>query len=192
MRPHVAMRQTWSRSAISRRDAQELGSPQSQWWRKRIEKSLSLMKNLVGGRKLRNQGLARNRLWREFTVAADSRSGGAQTGGRQMTHYDAFGGPGVWGRAGSEGSRASPSGQFPRGSSVPRRRTPPICWAFLALFNSLLVFHHRGRHALAARRPHGVDTSLSHPHLCEVRPFGHRPPRRRRRFAPSGPLYERV
>ena len=65
--PHVARRK-WS--ALDERTIRHAGYQVSQRIRKRVEEIFGWMKTVGGGRKLRYTGVARNRLWAEFTAAA--------------------------------------------------------------------------------------------------------------------------
>ena len=68
--PHVAQNDTRRRSAVDGRTTRHAGYARSQRRRKRVEEVFGWMKTVGGGRKLRYIGLARNRLWLEFTAAA--------------------------------------------------------------------------------------------------------------------------
>jgi len=68
--PHVARNTSGRRSAIDGRTTRHPGYARSQRRRKRVEEVFGWMKTVGGGRKLRYAGLARNRLWLEFTAAA--------------------------------------------------------------------------------------------------------------------------
>lgn len=68
--PHVAQNQSHRRSAVDGRTTRHPGYARSQRRRKRVEEVFGWMKTVGGGRKLRYVGLARNRLWLEFTAAA--------------------------------------------------------------------------------------------------------------------------
>ena len=70
MTPHVAQNTARRRSAVDGRTTRHPGYGQSQRRRKRVEEVFGWMKTVGGGRKLRYVGLARNRLWLEFTAAA--------------------------------------------------------------------------------------------------------------------------
>ena len=65
--PHVARRQT---SKVDGRTTRHAGYQVSQRVRKRVEEIFGWVKTVAGGRKLRYRGIARNRLWWEFTAAA--------------------------------------------------------------------------------------------------------------------------
>lgn len=65
--PHVARRR-WSR--VDRRTTRHEGYRLSQRVRKRVEEIFGWIKTVGGGRKLRYNGVARNQLWAEVTVAA--------------------------------------------------------------------------------------------------------------------------
>jgi transposase len=67
--PHVAQNQSGRRSAIDGRTTSHGGYKVSQRLRKRVEEIFGWVKTIGGGRKLRYIGLARNRLWAEFTAA---------------------------------------------------------------------------------------------------------------------------
>ena len=57
------------RSAIDRRTTRHEGYRVSQRARKRIEEVFGWVKTVGGGRKLRDCGIVRNRLWSEMTIA---------------------------------------------------------------------------------------------------------------------------
>jgi len=65
--PHVARRQT---SKVDGRTTRHAGYQVSQRIRKRVEEIFGWVKTVGGGRKLRYQGIARNRLWWELTAVA--------------------------------------------------------------------------------------------------------------------------
>jgi IS5 family transposase len=65
--PHVARRET---SKLDGRTTRHAGYRTSQRIRKRVEEVFGWVKTVGGGRKLRYKGIARNRLWWEFTAAA--------------------------------------------------------------------------------------------------------------------------
>lgn len=67
MTPHVAQRR-WSR--LDGRTTRHPAYRVSQKVRKRIKEIFGWVKTVGGGRKLRYQGVARNQLWMELTVAA--------------------------------------------------------------------------------------------------------------------------
>ncbi len=68
--PHVAQHTSGRRSAVDGRTTRHPGYARSQRRRRRVEEVFGWMKTVGGGRKLRYVGLARNRLWLEFTAAA--------------------------------------------------------------------------------------------------------------------------
>ena len=67
--PHVTQNQNGRRSAIDGRTTSHGGYKVSQRLRKRVEEIFGWVKTIGGGDKLRYIGLARNRLWAEFTAA---------------------------------------------------------------------------------------------------------------------------
>jgi len=70
--PHVAQNTRRRRSAIDRRTTRHIGYAHSQRRRKLVEEVFGWAKSVAGGRKLRYRGVARNRLWAEFTAAASN------------------------------------------------------------------------------------------------------------------------
>ena len=69
--PHVAQNITEHRgSRIDGRTAGQPGYTVSQRMRKRVEEIFGWLKVVAGGRKLRYQGVSRNRLWAEMATAA--------------------------------------------------------------------------------------------------------------------------
>ena len=64
--PHVAQK---GRSAIDRRTTRHEGYRLSQRVRKRVEEIFGWVKTVGGGNKLRYQGVKRNQLWADMTLA---------------------------------------------------------------------------------------------------------------------------